>query len=861
MALRIRKVTGQEDDKSPALIAEDPIAAQPPAARVNAQVPGLNDPEFAVPAAPATGRLKITKQNGRESVPAGTPDRNQYTAFGYDVDPSLDPVVQPAMDAAIGFNSMIAKLGGIALDDVDAIVRDIAGSGFLDMPGDGAKTITDALTKRGVAADRTKAISDFAANIGESTFTGMLTMGGLFAMAPRMAAASGESVSAILQRAIGGGLQQTPLTTTLASEAGGIVGGEVGRVATEGTPLEPIGTMVGGITGGILGSSRRAADALVEGAKGGARGTVAGGVGGALLSGGDPTIGATAGGAIGAAKGLARGASGGPAAARAAEKAIPKTAKPILDATADNIELVGEFAKEAVAGDIKRVENTVQNIVNTVRGGKNPGAAAERLRGGLMNAYKTAQTRADALWKRVDMKRPMDTKGINTLADEMLSQAGAVTRDVDVPGDIIKRIRQMAGRPDITMGDFNKLRGLVTTRLRDEAANLTDTERRGLTQIQGKLLSEMQNQYPTDQSLGAAREFSSWLHTQFDEGPVGAFLNRRAGGPDFDAQLGDISNPGRAADTMMRTPKSGKQISGIADRLSDPELMRQSEDMIRQRFQQEAADFGPEEANKLINRPEIKSFIKAFPKANAEMEDVSNGLQKAFDERNMIESSAFTKFASVDPQTAVSRVMANPNKVAAAKEITGRLEGDPEALEAFRYAIVTDLFKVAGNDPTRVAQRMASKDMRPMLENVFGDKFPRFDAAVTRAAKLASGGETYVGGATRKGLPILAKLIGLRGASAIHSKGPGSLATASLIGNAAQDAVAGMLGKIDPSTLLSKAMIDPQFERILWTREPGNLADAESVTRQIRSIVSTLAGANATWGPTGDGDDRPKGKR
>jgi hypothetical protein len=359
----------------------------------------------------------------------------------------------------------------------------------------------------------------------------------------------------------------------------------------------------------------------------------------------------------------------------------------------------------------------------------------------------------------------------------------------------------------------------------------------------------MQNQHPTDQALGHAREFTKWIHQNFDEGPVGQFLNRR-GGPSYNPELGDVANPGRAANTMMQHPKAGEQIAGIAGKLNDPEIMKQSEDYIRNRMGEEAAKAaGPAGVNKWLGKPEVQRFIKAFPKANAEMQQVQSDLTKALESQRTIQNSAFTKFASESPQTAISRVINGQHKVAAMKEIIGKMEADPDALEALKSGIIENLMAASNNSPTSLKARMAANDMQPMLEQAFGSAgLARLNRTVDNAASLETNGEALSTTLRKRGMNLATKIIAQHIAGPFLPKGAGSLTAAGAVGRAAQDMVAGITAPQNASSLLARAFVDPKAERLLWSKIPENLKEATALTDQMRAFVSTLNGANQAFG-------------
>lgn len=745
------------------------------------------------------------------------------------------PALQPISDMAAGFNEMLARLTGTAIDDIDLIMRDIGTGGFLTLPGDGVEVVQSAMEKAGMAADSKKAVSDFAANIGKATFQQLLMTGALFAAAPMMAAAQGTTVGGLIQREMGQFMLKHP-AATLAAEGGAVVGGEVG---TE------LGGPVGGVLGSMIGGVTAGSPKIIEGMKGAAKGAakaVLPGVGvGAALGGPEGgAIGAALAAPIGLVRGAIRGATTG-AKMRTAREAIPDTPLVTAPGAPDRLKV---FAQEAVEGDTMRIDNSIMNEINKVRKIPDPLRAAEVLRNGLVKSFKQARLKESGLWSKVDLKRPVHPKGLAVFAREMRKANSRFAPD-SIPGEYLARIGAMAkqhAKKPITIADMRAFRGEILAELRQHIPN--DALRRNLTLLEGEVLKQIETAYPDDKAMKTASEFTRWLHRRFTKGPVGSFIRRETGKPlDQTDPLGDMTDPGRAMEAMIRREKSGKAIRNISQTLDIPALRQEAADWVENQFRQVADGLDARaagEGQKWLKRPEVRRFVKAFPDLSAKLQTTYANLSDLLDERKILERSAFMKFAQEEPQTAVARVMSSKNKVAAAKELRMRFADDPDAYAAWKSAIVEDLFRSPTWNPKNIQARLNTRDMKAFMHAALGhEDAVRLYRNVDDAAQLYRG-QVEAGLSTKlfnRGTSIFGRIIAAKLGNRL---GGGDIQTPGLLASAAGRTVDNLLAVVPPDVLLARAMTDPHWERVLFARVPRNLKEAERLNVLVSRAVSAM---------------------
>lgn len=722
--------------------------------------------------------------------------RTGMTFAGQEMAPENQRPLDPIMDLVTGYNDALAGTLGLAATDVDSIMRTIGMSGFLDMPGDGKKAVQDAMSKLGISSRKETALNDFIADVGVEAFQNSLILAATMGLAPLMAGAQATSVGGSLQKEMGEFMLRHP-GVALAGEAGASVGtvggGRVVSPALEEAGLDPrlagpVGEIAGAFAGGGL------AGGIASLARAGR---------GKMMQGG----------------GLIAEATG---------------SKPLVSGTPD-FDRIGA----ATNGYKIKVQRAISQALSSIPAGGDPIRAAERLRGGLRAGYRIARTQESELWSRVDMRRPVSTRPLKELAQQMTAQAGAEVRPEFLPGDIIQRIGALPDTIDIKR--MRDLRSVVMAHARNMARSTqvvpNDTLRRNLDQLQSGMLDSIATQYPNDLPMAQAREFSTWVHNQFTRGNLSDLARAR----EMESALPDAQ---AAVEKFIRSPNAGPSVAGVSETLGAPSIGGRGEDYIRNRFNEIAQnDFGAEGAKKFLDRPEVQRFIKAFPELDGQMASVSTRLGRLLDEQKIVEGSSFFRLADEQPQQAVTRLMGSGTKVKDAATIVSRVGRDPEALKALRDATVTEFGRLYSGNPTRMKDALAAKDMRAMFQRILSpDQFARLQKITNTAAAIEAGGE---GGGRKTMRALTRQTASILGASMGRSLGTGTLQAPAKMSQGAQAIIERVFQVVPTDVLLANAVHDPKWEAFLYSRLPENVEDATRVLKQVRGLVSGLSAAQS----------------
>ena len=776
----------------------------------------------------------------------------------------LPAPAQALVDTTDGFNKLLAEALGTAINVnpvsqgpklVNQALELLGQEGFLDNPGDGVQALKSAFEKLGLTTG--EEIDNTANDVGRALFQNMLIAATIFASAPSMAVMQGEGLMANLLRNLGQETIRRP-GVVAGAELGATVGGEI--LDTYGPLGEIAGNILGGaVGGGAVAGARDLPRKALDVGKAALKGSTLGGAGGALF--GDAGMAAFGAGTGGAVRSI-------PALWRALRRSLPEVdPQPTLRGSPGGAEDAMNFAREAVAGDKARVDNTIIATINKVRGDPvtgrrgepvsrgDPLKSAERMRFGLKRAFRAARQDERKLWRKVNSKQPVDVTGLKQFANRMVS-ANAKLAPENLPGDMINRIRsisktkyvrgpdgkrQRVQTPETTIRELLALRGVINAQLREPITN--DTLRKNLTMLQDRILDEIGKAYPNNPDIQAARDYSRWLHDRFTRGPIGDFINRRQGAD-------NVTDPGQAIEQMIRREKAGADIADVAQRLDRPSLETQAASYIRNRFRDLASEMdaaGAQAGTKWLRKPEVQRFMRNFPKVDAEMDIAQRNLTEQLAEVRNIEQSALTKFAGVEgPQAAIKRVFTNPKKIGDVRQIVARLSEDENAINGFRSGIVSELFRAGGTSPSRSLALMGDKDIRNAMREVFTtSQFARLERIMQRAAQLETTGESTVRQGLQRGTNILGRVVGAQlGRQVAHVTGGGTVQTPGIFSSATAESLDRMFAQYMPANeLMIRAVVDPRWERVLYSRVPETLDELGALTKQLRGLTSSLTAA------------------
>lgn len=833
-------------------LTSGPMSPERPSQRLGAKQPhpdefwaGIREKDAQMapgPAKPPTGTLSLSKHGlASKQLDPG--------ALAWP-EPIQNPV-QGVLDFSRGFNSALASTLGLPLEAGDAIMKQIGASGFLDKPGNAQKAIKDAMQALGFKTDKQNAVSELAADLGSEFFNAAVILGATYAAAPWLAATPGTGTVANLARTSGQeALKRPGMLAT--GELGAAAGAELAerQVSEKYQPIATVGgAMLGGMAGAgvpsLLNAGRLGVDTLKGAVKGGAPAAVAGAFGGGEWS----LIGGITGAAVGATRQLRRGTK-----RMLAEEAIPETT-PLMPQGVE-IQRARQFAVEAIEGDKMKLEQRIKSAISGVKGSPDPYLAAEKLRDDLKLAYKQAQSVADTYWGRVDKTLRQNPGPLVSFARQMLMENSKLDPDA-VPGEIITSILdlnkqakaalpkygQAPGDPQersISLKDAIALHSRINAALRERIPN--DTLRHNLNRLNTEVLNFMETFAPGDTALQEAREFSLWLHNRFSRGAVGRYIGRPGGTIATDSELGDLFDPERSTQALVRRgEKSGAAIQSVAERLNIPQLTADSKQWVQNEFRKTAQEMDLVAAGKgrdLLRREDVRRFMQSFPQYDVEMQVVADRLDRIIQDDKTLQRSAFMKFSQQDPQAAVSRMFASSNKVKDAREIVSRLGADPDALKAFQYNILQEIFTNSGMKPTRIQLRIQSDDVQDMLKEVFTPaQYQRLHRIVKDAVTWETQTDTQLYKLMRGSTTIGSRMMGAITGRALHTR---TLQTPQIFSEKFRQATDKLFFRVPPEELLQRAILDPEWERVLFIKIPSNLEEMKRGLRITRSLVSGL---------------------
>lgn len=748
------------------------------------QTPTVSTPEFLAPAAPAA---------------APQPQPYDWKAVGMD----LPDWMQPVGDLITGMNTSLSNITGIALDDIDIIMRDLGTGGLLEQPGTGREKVIAAMEAMGIGADRKKAATKFLADIGESTGENLLMLSAFMAAAPMMMSAQGPGMLASLQRNIGQGLIKYP-GTAASAEIGSAALGETG--AQIGAQVSPLGEQLGGVAGALGGG--------VLGAIGGM------GVGGLV-------------------RGAKQGVEG---ITNMVKAATPKTFEnPLLSEAAPDVNLISQ----AIKSDQLKMDRIIERLTSRMTQNADPIQTTKNLQRIDRQAYKEARRLEAPYWAKANTKRTLQSEGLKTFAKGLVSATAKEGRSEWLPGDLLSHIRAMPQK--VSIERMRAVRTMAFQRLQSGTVptpqgvlQMNDTLRRNLNSMIHEIDKEIELAYPNDIALKEATSFSRWIHDKFTRGPVAQFARTRS-------QEGQLPPATKSAKGGMRDETFGQSQADIAQKLEIPQLEAAAQQFLRGRIAAEVERLGPKAGPKFLNSPQAKSFLKAYPRLMADLESNTNRLTRAIDYNKEVLNSAFIKAAAEGPETAIKKAISTNTRVRDSKALYDRLKHDPDALAAAKNQTILELERMAGGDPSQILNLLDSPDTYKAVQNLIGDDMGTLVSIARQATQLMQ---------VEKGLPRYSarragRFIGAwvaRKAGSRTIQGPGVAAD---IGQKMVD----MFYDRYEKDIFSKAIRYPAWRAILNSRIPETTTEVKRLNALIKRAIRVEEAAERSVAPLMDDED------
>lgn len=744
------------------------------------------------------------------SVPAGTKPTDEQ---GNQIDPynwtaagmPLPKELQPIGDYIAGLNSSLADLAGIAVDDMDIIMRDLGQGGLLDMPGSGKQKVIEALEAAGIGADRAKAANQFLARLGDATGENLLMLSAFMAAGPTLLSAQGStmmknlsdgmggtmnvrvpsSVGAQFQQQLGQALVKAPGTAIAAETGAGIGGQALSEVGAQAGPAgEAIGGMVGAMGGGMLGAI--------------------------------PGVGLLARAGRGAAQGYQDVKSMVGIAKNATEPALIPTREPDVN-----------LISQAIQSDQNKVEGIIDRLSARMTQGADPIQTTRQMQVVQRQAYTEARNIENGYWKKVDKARKLDSIGLKQFGQNLVKATAKEGRTEWLPTDLLNKVKGLPQR--VSIERMRAIRTIAFQRLQSGAVPtpqgvlpMNDTLRHNLRNMIGEIDNQIAKAYPNDIELKKATTFSTWLHDKFTRGPVAQFARPRA-------KSGALPGAQAAARQATGDERFGPQSADIAQTLEMPEVEKAATDFLRGQLAQEMEKLGPQAADKWLKKPAIKSFVEAYPKLASEFTTTGNRLTKALEAKKVIYNSAFIKAANEAPETAINRVITSQNKVRDSKLLYDRLKYDPEALEAAKHQTILELERIAGGDPSKILSILDSPDTRTAVNNILGSDLNKLEGLARRATELMQVKDGLPRYLTQRGGRVL-------GAFLARKLNTGTLQAPEIGGRLTQKLVDDWMGRTEKD-IFAKAIRYPAWRAILMTKMPESVSEARQLQVMLRRAI------------------------
>lgn len=727
-----------------------------------------------------------------------------------------------------GVYGQLADILGAPVDHVNRALHRAAQLVGVDM--DAPKALKQAWREMGIIKD--PLVDEATAKIGASALNGAIVLTGmgagsqLLAVAPGVARQTPGAIRSVVET-FNRGLVTRPeeaIMATAAGAAGGVKAEEWAREAGAGPVGTGLATVAGEMGGGMIGQSAlRAGGRVAEG----------------ISKLGDRVF-------QGAKSLLGFGSS-----------ARPTT--PVMPISGD-ITATRVFADEQLNGDRVRVGQAIEDTVRSVRPNATPEEASAASAAAVDRGYKVARRLEGRYWDDVPLKQQVPTKPLKDTLRGIIKEVEGQPYEWGIIQDNIRPLMKLQNTASI-----QALRS-ERTRIRDLREAIPPGQQAWLSryynQIENGLLDAAEQGLPGNTALKRAREFSRWLNTTFNDGPIGAIRNGQA-------------DPGQFVPKLQGQFGGFKALSALPGK-PGRDAVAAAEDFYRSTFR-DIADTNPQAGADFVVRNERN--IKGLGRVHAELGEVSDTLNHHVATREGINKSQLARFVeSADPQQVIKDVINSKLAPQNMRQIVQAVRTSPEAMEGLQAGVIEEFYARAGGSGRKFMSLMNDpKNYRMLSEALNPDQLARLNK-MARAAQGIELGETRFAnsvladvlaaagtGGAGAGLAVgagvamaagpivalpaagtlLARFIGARvGSHLSHmAGGRGTIQIPAYVANAFQRKAVEMFGKIDSTHLFKLGVINPHWEQILLSRAPTTEQEVQRLITRLRRTVNAMQGS------------------
>lgn len=698
----------------------------------------------------------------------------------------------------------------------------------------------------------------FLANVGERISQGMQQLIPLMASAPAMAAIKGPGMLRETARTIGGALMSQP-GLGVASEVGAAVGGEVG---------ERLGGSSGEVAGAITGGG------LVP-----ALGRIGSGV----------------------ARGIGRLGRGlieefTPPGRLAQTEALDPVRKPSADPAA-----LPTAIAERVANETRRIENEMLDLVNKIPQRGTTAEANVAARNALTKAVQRWNDRSSALWSKVPNveidPQPIRARALqlrNNLRERFGFPDGEVPEGQQGPSaeptdlyNVLLHMESPTGTvPRERLQDFVGIarRMAAEEQARGPAANQALI--RNINELRTVVQDGIDAAMPNTDAVREARAFTTRLHDLLDNGPLSAATRRSRGGRFTQPPETFITGAGAGQSGTGLTRRVGglEDLQSVArlDAAPTPELEAEAERAVMNLFRETAAEGGidpgeiAKRASKFLAKNAGQAPIRPLTRVYNMFQNVRAGLDAALTLQRELQQGVLARIARNHPTPeggqAIGRdILNSPNRVVEARTVFDGLRVTPEeirraAAEAgqtvpsaeraaqdaaaatsdmqdnFRASVIDELFRKGGTDADALSAQWKDPRNQELFKYLLKpDQFKRLDRIVDAATRLQAGDKKFLARNVSIILPIASRVAGAQiGRSASRMLGGSTIQTPGIFARVGSKIAENALQGAPPWALARMAVLNPEFERLMYKRLPLNLREARSLAHYYARALGSL---------------------
>lgn len=787
-------------------------------------------------------------------------------------DPEDTSAVQNSLNA---FWSRFSELAGTAMgaipggdfrNNIQLALRQ-AGEHAAADKYDNTKTVKRFLNAVGIRTDTYQGLSE---KIGKNTLDGAITLSATLAAAPTLIAAGMSTPGRQAITEFGKFLQNNPGLAAV-QEIGSIFGVSAAQQVTEGSPLETTAAMVGGAVGGAVPQVAKNLGGMALGmvARPARMFAQATGIADAPVM-PDPTPGAlnpdpTLRQRIGSALGVQ-----------------PKTpfTEPLLSPELAKSQYPRYFAEEQVEGAKRQIDLAVNEAVDrisdaTTRRGKplSPQEAQVNVRDDIDKAYKVARRIEGDHWAQVPMRLRVDGRELVNDIFAMEQRLTGEAAESFIPRDHMKDIYGIfkPGR-DPDTGQMTPAPASVQ-RVRSTMKHISESMYRepdnvqlnaNRTELLNLLNKAVANSLPDEVPLSQARAVSTHINDLFTRGPISDIrrvqADRSAGvPPDRTVQalldqyqgIKSLLNIGDLA-TMPRIPGQGDAFPhstrSVREGRPIAAQLREDTEIAIRRMVQERAQFegDPRAVVKFVDKYERE--IAPLTNASTDLRRTADYITAHQEHREVVSRSALARFANSDTDTALRAIWNSKDPVRQTRELVASFHGNPDAMEGLQQATLKLLMGNTRGDFVRVQNALETPRFREMLETVLTpQQMTRLAKLTDIGVRIARGDEDIIRDFMRNRFTLAGKILG---AAAGRSMGTGTLQAPSLVSNMVGRWVERVFSVTDPVVMFQRAVLDPKWEAIMWSKMPEGSKDIRALTRNMRRLLGTGTGLLSSVGRT-----------